>query len=245
MKAIIQHRQSFLVRYSASPTVQALAALAVSMLNDVAPDIETRGLASGVAAGGAFLIVKAAEIRRNRIVEALDECMKRGLHLTEEELQSNENLHIFWKTMQVVINTERGEKIRAIARMYCNYQPKLGSPKATDEYEEMLRIVDDMSLREMEALHVLRNYELSPDGEGLEPRDHAAYFWDEFLKSLENIGVDQAQSTAFLQRLTRTGFYQMFMGYLDVGNTGQTTSSLDEFIALVQIVDPNTMTETK
>jgi len=235
VKEITPQGQSLLNRHGDNPTVQALAALAVAMLSNFAPDSRTKIVAATAAAGSAYLFPRLAEHKRGRARELLDEIQREGLQLTKEQIESGENLHMFEKSLDAAINTGRSQKIQSIARLYRHFASGMVATSTIDTFDEMLRILDDLSFRETQALFELRELERRYGGEDVNPTGRAFALWSEFLEGLEKIGIPIEQSGAFLQRLTRTGFYRMFTEEVfGVGDKGQTTPSLDAFIAMIQ-----------
>ena len=101
-----------------------------------------------------------------------------------------------------------------------------------EQYEECLRIVDDLSIRELVALHTLEQFESATERvKGENQLQHGSKFWKSFLAELEaKIGVPPGDAAAFLTGITRTGCYLEITGaFLSYsGGMGHTTSRYKE-----------------
>ena len=137
------------------------------------------------------------------------------------------------------MNTRRREKIKLFARLLTNAsrEGKVGS----DKYEEFLSILDDLSVRELQILLLLKQLEDSSSSEANgNTLKRANELWDSFEKSIKNQhGIGSDELNAMLGRLNRTGLYETIVGaYYDYeGDRGRLTSTFDEFVRWLQVED--------
>jgi hypothetical protein len=85
--------------------------------------------------------------------------------------------------------------------------------RSIDEYEDYLKILDEISYREFLALKVLDEYSETPRTEEQNDLQWTNQFWEDFESRLAgelNIPIEQVVD--FMNRITRTGCYEMFTG---------------------------------
>jgi hypothetical protein len=168
--------------------------------------------------GSAFDVVlvrtleKMQEDRARSYFDALSE----GGPLDDALLGSEGFLHRFFATTRAALDTRREEKIQMFARLLLSSVSDT-RPIEPDEYEEFLGILDDLSYREMLALSVLDRFserKREPDHNDLQWTNT---FWDEFEQVLcSELQVPEDSVSDFMNRISRTGCYEMFTGgYLD------------------------------
>lgn len=104
------------------------------------------------------------------------------IELTPELVKSEDFLHCFFATTKAAINSRRREKIKMFARLL-NSSIQQSNFSNTDEYEEYLSILDELSFRELSILVTLHKYESTltikrePENTNL---DEMVPFWREF-----------------------------------------------------------------
>ena len=109
---------------------------------------------------------------------------------------------------------------------------------SSDEHEELLSILDAITLREFAILSDLRIRELAhPRKEEENAFQHAQRYWDEFKTTTVNTyGVPAESFNALMARLERTGLYLRITGnYWDYSGDISTTTPL--LARLVQLVN--------
>jgi hypothetical protein len=130
------------------------------------------------------------------------------------------------------------------ARMLANYD-RIVAMGTEDDYEDLLRVLDDMSVREYQILLLLRDFEERAKAEPVTETDttnpdgamllRASKFWEDFRVTVERTGVSQHEIRGSLARLRRTGMYDTFAGHWgDDGEKSRTTPLLDRFLAAVE-----------
>jgi len=99
-------------------------------------------------------------------------------------------------------------------------------PREVDEYEELLKILDDLSFRELEALTIMDSFSNSPRMSGQNDLQWTDTFWKEFEdRIVSDLGVPRDEVSDFMNRISRTACYEMFTGgYHDyTGGKGKLT----------------------
>ncbi len=171
------------------------------------------------------VLTRHQNIQKNRIREFFDELGKGEQSLNEALLENDDFLHCYFSTLSAVQRTHRIEKIQFFAHLLLSSTTRQESE--IDEYEESLKIIDELSYREISILLLLDTCESKyPLQEKENELGRATRFWEEFKKSLiEELSVKEDEIEAMLTRLTRSGCYEQFIGgYWDYeGGMGKTT----------------------
>lgn len=130
------------------------------------------------------------------------------IELTEEIIQNEEFLHCYFSTIKCVLNTSRKEKIELFGKLF-NKSIKASLIFDTDNYEYFLKILDELSLVEIQILNLLDRLESQTNPED-RLRNHIlranVEIWKEFrveMKSQFNIEDNLLDET--LIRIERTG----------------------------------------
>jgi len=217
-------------RYSSKPTIRSLMQL-----------IPFWGVAD------TLLQHRADEIRIDRIRTFFDELANGTQDLNETQIQSEDFLHCFFCTLRAAQNTRQRDKIRLLARLLNSaLTPELDF--STDEYEELLAILDSITLREFGVLCDLRKFEISTSQPGEESDLHRANrHWKKFrIDTIQKYGIQGGEFNAFMAKLERTGLYlRITGGFFDYeGDVGMTTPLLMRLLEFVKIRNtPNIVSE--
>lgn len=208
------------VHYSKKPAIQALLKLV-----------------PGWSSADTLLQKRANEIKNDRLKVFFDELALGKLELTDELIETEDFLHSYFCTLRAVLNSRQREKIKLFARLL-NSSHESALLVSSDEHEELLSTLEEITLREFTILNDLRKRELAhPRQEGQNDLQHAWKYWDKFRQAtIQNFGVPQESFNAFMARLERTGLYlRITGGYLDYsGDVGTTTPLLTRIVQLVQ-----------
>jgi len=165
--------------------------------------------------GGAIdvvLIRTLENIQEERATAFFDELAKGDAVVNEELLESEDFLHAYYLTTKFALNSRRREKIKMFARLLKSLL-KENEIRSIDEYEDYLKILDEISYREFLALKVLDEYSETPRTEEQNDLQWTNQFWEDFESRLAgelNIPIEQVVD--FMNRITRTGCYEMFTG---------------------------------
>jgi hypothetical protein len=207
------------VTYSGKPTIQSLLKLV-----------------PGWSSVDTLLQRRANEIRSDRLSTFFEELAEGKHELTDELIQTENFLHSYFCTLRAVLNCRHREKIKLLAHLLNSaFDPAL--QVTSDEHEELLAILEDISLREFALLHDLRKKELAhPRNKEENDLQHLKKYWDEFkTTNIQTLGISADSFNAFMTRLERTGLYVRLTGsYYDYyGDMGTTTPTLDRLILLI------------
>lgn len=211
--------------YEGNPTIRAL----IAALSIPCP---------GLSVADAYLAAAIQDMREERFRTFLEELANGTVFLTDEVIRDHDFLHAWYCTARAALNTRRKEKIKLFARLL------LGAVREhrfdSDEFEEYLSILDDLSLRELQILLSLKGLEESPRSQAIvggkvvpvNDLKHAQVFWDKFAKDAEEkCAVPRHQLGAMLTRLARTGLVEPITGtyWNYTGGLFKTTPRLEAF----------------
>lgn len=199
--------------YEENPIVQALIQLAVAPV--------PYGIASALEAA---LSAKIEEIRSNRLRTFFDELANGEVPLTEELVQSEDFLHAYFSTLKASVNERNSHKIRLFAKLLLGGISKgsIGS----DQFEEYLHALEDMTLRHVCVLWRLHRFEelypVTPQVTGTRFEE----YWDDFTRdATSSCGLPQNELKFILLQLVGFGFYEKY----DRSIQGKLTPSVKEF----------------
>ena len=186
-----------------------------------------RALAQLIPYGGgvdAFLTGKLEDIRRERIAAFFEALAANRIELSEEVIGSEEFLHKYFITAKAAINTRRREKIALFGNLLAN--GALPSACDADEYEDILRILDELSFRELRALSILDSFSKRSRDRKQNDLQWTETFWAQFERMVgSELALAKNQVRDFMNRIARTGCYEMFTGgFMDyTGGKGKLT----------------------
>ncbi|MGI8546487.1 MAG: hypothetical protein ACR2M1_04005 [Gemmatimonadaceae bacterium] len=93
-------------------------------------------------------------MRTERLAEFFEELGRQSSDITPEQLNDNDFCHSVIITMNAACRASRTEKVHMFARLLTNYR-SIVTDNNVERYEEMLRILDDTSMREYHLLLLL------------------------------------------------------------------------------------------
>lgn len=181
-----------------------------------------------IGIGGALdvVLVRTLEnIRDERAKVFFDELAKDNHNLDESLLESEDFLHCYFATAKYALNSRRREKIQMFARLL-KASITDGGLKDVDDYEHFLGILDELNYREIQALVILDQYSDRPREKDQSDLEWTEKFWGEFVYRIEKeLKIPNEEVTDFLNRISRTGCYGLFVGgwYGYFGGKGQLT----------------------
>lgn len=208
------------VSYSDYPCVQALLQLV-----------------PGWGAADTLLQKRADEIKLDRMHAFFKELANGQHELTEELISTEDFLHCFFSTMKAAMNTRHRDKIRMMARLLkSSVSPSINSN--TDEYEELLKVLDALSLREFDVLYCLFKLEQANlPQEGENDLQRIGKYWEEFkTKVITNLKIPENSLSAFMAKIERTGLYLRLTGsFFDYnGYLGKTTPLFERLLEFIE-----------
>jgi hypothetical protein len=168
---------------------------------------------SGVVAGADAAILAHVEKQQRERLHYLIECLESGAEDFGGPIaiqRSEPAIHAAYVTIEATLRTSRREKIRAFARLL---RAGLEDPPRLDlehEHEDYLKILDELSLRELQVLFLLNEYE------GANPRqpDESDYQWAKrHWSNFEDaatvrLGIPGEELSGLVMRLARTGMFE-------------------------------------
>ena len=207
------------VQYSDRPTIKALLKLI-----------------PGWSSADTLLQKRADEIKSDRLKVFFEELAQGKRKLTDDLIQTEDFLHSYFCTLRAALNCRQHEKIRNLARLLnSSLEPAL--LVSSDEHEELLAVLEEITLREFAILNDPKNCELAhPRNKEENALQHASKYWSEFKTAVvATYGVPIESFNVFMARLERTGLYLRITGnYWDYsGDTGTTTPLFARLILLI------------
>ncbi len=176
----------------------------------------------GVVTGlDTYLTGQLQEARQDRLYALMDEIETGERPLTRKVAISDPVIYAAHITIEATIRTQRIEKVRAFARLLragIEDEPRLD---LETEHEDFLKILDDLSYREVGLLATLEEFEKNnPILEGDNALQRSHRFWDDFVEQVtEEYSIQVDELDAWMTRLNRTGTYETFTGSF-LGYTG-------------------------
>jgi hypothetical protein len=174
----------------------------------------------------AALMQKLQNIKEERARAFFDELADGKIELTGYLIKTEDFLHCFYATTKAALNTRRRQKIRMFARLLKSATIE-GAFSDTDEYEEYLGILDELSYQEICMLLFLEKYENKfPKLQNENDLQRANRFWLNYIEDLKKkLNIPELEIDARLTRLNRTGCYETFVGgYMNyTGGKGKLT----------------------
>lgn len=196
--------------YATNPRIRTLAGAAIAGVALINPAIGV-----GSATIDQVIVNRTINLIANRTRIFFDEANK-GEHLiTQELLEDDDLVHATIATLSAAIHTRHEEKIRLLARLLIN--STRDKFYKTDEFEEFVAILDDLSMREFTILLTLKEYQdaafadnVNNDKNNLQT---TSTYWEPFSNKISRLlGIPLEEITALLTRLNRTGLYESFDG---------------------------------
>lgn len=210
--------QSFLERYEGNRVIRGLIQL----------------IPGGFGSAADVALVRSLEkIKEERTREFFDELAKGNIVVDESLLESEDFLHCYFATAKYAFNSRRREKIKMFARLLKSSVTGNGL-NDVDEYEDFLKILDELSYRELQALNILDEFS---DRERMSDQNDGQWtitFWGEFTQRISNeLNIPPDEVINFMKRISRTGCYELLIGFMAGGEEGKLTPTyrrLKQFI---------------
>lgn len=148
-------------------------------------------------------------IREDRLRTFFDEIEKGEVALSPEVIESEDFLHAYFSTLNAAAKTRRREKIKLFAHLLLSGATGRGVNNS-DEYEDYLAILEDLSYRELVLLAALeRNETFGGLRTAENPHATVAEYWNLFLTGAAlSLGISKDEVAGMLVRLTRTGCFE-------------------------------------
>ena len=191
------------------------------------------------------------DIRIKRTQIFFDELSKGNIELTNEAINNEEFLHSYFSTRKAAANTYRKEKIETFARLFKNSIIE-NKVEETEEYEDYLKIVEQLSYKDMQLLIEVKNFEIAyPDKRAkeqnvgfVEPMDVLPNWHEEMFEIMARVNLSEPDFKLKLYRLQSMGLFERSIAvkneYSVIGNpdfVGRLTPIANKLFEL--ITDPN------
>lgn len=218
--SLLSHSENFSKNYLNEPELRALVQL-IPLGSSVDTEISLR----------------YAKMNEQRTKVFFDELNDGKIVLTQEIIDSNDFLHCYFITYKYALKTKKKEKIEMFANLLkSNFSKDILND--SDEYEEYLEILYELSYREFKMLNLLNQYELRfPILENENVYQRLNRFWGEYVNDLKQLlGIPESEIHFLLIRLSRTGCYDTFTGKFmdDTLGKGQTTPVFRKLLNLLE-----------
>lgn len=182
--------------------------------------------------------IEAAKKKRLKIF--FDKIGSSEIKLTEELIQNESYLFNYVNTVKAVVNTRRIEKITFFSNLFI-YGTNNYKIFETDEYDEFLKIIDELSFTEIELLFEFKKLEdEQPINDGKNTRydklrRNIEFFSSFGTKFTEKCNFDRYDLDSVFIRIERTGcFYIPRKAYNDYQpNSGCTTHIFDKIYNII------------
>ncbi|MGE8205855.1 hypothetical protein ACQKP0_14965 [Heyndrickxia sp. NPDC080065] len=170
-----------------------------------------------------------------------DELNSGNFILTEEIIDSEDFLHSYFSTYKAAIYTRQKSKIRFFARLLIN-GVILNDLSIINEYEDYLKILEDLTYREIYILYTLYKFEnkycsdiLGADRAYIKQMNSNKYWNDFITKITKDLNIEVDEIFGLIHRLSRTGCYREFSGFSFSQNdgSGYTTHVFDKLVKLI------------
>lgn len=128
----------------------------------------------------------------------LNEILKNDIELCTVDVNDVEFIMNFKKTLDAVNRLSNNDKIKYFANLLKNgYMKK--EKISNDEYEEMLRLLNDLSYREINYIFFLYNFENKND------KENKNYWYNFMLEFEKNFQINRYESFEIYKRIANTG----------------------------------------
>mgnify|MGYP001002782861 CR=1 FL=1 len=187
-----------------------------------------------ISAGAEATMAIYNQMAMKRQAALFQELQREPYRLTEVIVQSEEFIHKFLITYRAAMMTSRKEKIEYFARLL-KASTVLENEVSTDEFEEYLNILSDLSFRELQILSITDKYftEYPEPSERLDDNtsnpawnEWAKEFFPKFRAEIQkSVGIRDEEMDDILIRISRSGLYKQ-IDYIDGDNGNGTLTPL-------------------
>ncbi|PLS04036.1 hypothetical protein [Neobacillus cucumis] len=195
-----------------------------------------RGLIQIVPYGGlvdSILTTSYNNILVDRAKTFYDELGLGNIEITPEVIKNEDFLHSYFATYKAALYTKQREKIRFFARLL-NNGILSDFINNVEEYDDYLKILDELTYREIYLLNTLKVMEDRTNDSDLKELIH----WQEFSSQITNdLRISEEELKLFLIRLSRTGCFVDVLTFAGLGAKGYTSILFKTLSKLIEIKD--------
>jgi hypothetical protein len=172
---------------------------------------------AGVALDSAIM-AQISELQRKRLRIFFDKLSQEGLEITNDQINDNDFIHAYLATSQAVLRTHQKDKIKLFANLFKKYANSR-ERESLDDYEDWLKLLDEVSDLEFRILRILQRFEKWQDRLGYHKRSRDVTVWEDFLKSAAiETNLSTARILSLSLRVQRTGLLEPM--YQTMGGKG-------------------------
>lgn len=196
-----------------------------------------RGLIQIVPYGGiidSVLTTSYNNILVDRAKTFYDELGMGNIEVTQELIKNEDFLHAYFSTFKAAIYTRQRKKIRFFARLL-NNGLSLDVINDVYQYEDYLKILDELTFKEIYLLFTLKTHEDSASVEDYEAMKH----WDGFkTRIMMDLNFTEDELKSVVVRIVRTGCFIERSNFLATTvKTGYTSEIFKTLVKLIEIND--------
>ena len=163
------------------------------------------------------VLLRWNKIREMRLREFFDELAKTNLVDRPDLLDCDDFLHRFFSKLQFALNTRQKEKIQMFARLLDTSNVPNGELSNSDEFEDFVKIFDELSFRELRAVAILDQYSDAPRSDSQNDLAWTSTFWEAFCQQLSSeLPIPIEETSEYMSRIARTACYQEYVGFWDL-----------------------------
>lgn len=195
----------------------------------------------GVTTASDLLVNHVEQERQNRLdtlIKALEEGLEDFAGPIEVQ-RTDPVLHAAYVTIEATLRTSRRGKIRAFAKLLTAGLQDPPRISITNEHEDFLKILDELSMRELGVLAILADFESkNTKQESENDVQWTARYWEAFQQQACNsLAIPTEEFSGLMARLIRTGTFEPFVGaYLDyTGGRGKLTGTYIRLASLIKM----------
>ena len=229
------------VGYKNNPPIQAIFSLIPFALAQSNYGLAIL-LSATFTAANAFLLASIENMLSDRLRTLADELEAGHLELTSELIETEDFIHAATSIITATVKTKQREKIRLFARLllYAVREQRLDD----EQFGEFMSILDDLSLRELHLLMILKRVETE---HGIAPSADRSplNLWSDYKEAVfKELQISSDELDAMVARLPRTGLFASHVGYIG-GEGGAITVMFDEFAKWITVHQSDIAEESK
>lgn len=217
-------RKSLIARYNEKALARGAVNVAPAVVATATGHPEFGLLGPAADALLASVSTWSLDLFRKKMQEWLIALSDADVPLDDARMQTDEDFALAVLTTTAIATRSHGcGKLHWLAMLLKNYD-RINLSGSIEDFYDFQSILDDISVRELQALLLLRDLENSPDRPrritviddeteqqaGKTDLEWAKGFWTTLENSIIHSGVSRSQLTGFFDRLQRTGLFRQF-----------------------------------
>lgn len=180
------------------------------------------------------------KMREERLEALFQELQEGERNLTPDLVQSEDFLQAYFATASAALRTQRREKIAWFGRLLLAATGANPGINMADEHEDYLKILDELTYRELGVLATLAQFEAQyPDPITPGGGDVAGVgrYWEQFTEVVcQKFSIRREELHAIMARLNRTGMYETLIAFMGGSTgTGKLTATYYRLAKLIEL----------